>query len=164
MATFVTVNWSGKYVIKPKTPISKDAAGNTVFREEIAFRPVRLGKDSESGNVVGIVVTDKLPRSTEKACEAWWGKDWKKILDEELQNGPANLRKLEEGETIQIDGIDMEPLDPSDTRRLPKQRRATVLQGPLTASTVLGDVQEKSVKITTKKAPVAPPEAEKDDS
>ena len=160
MATFVTVNWSGKYVIKPKTPASRDAAGNVVYKPEIAFRPIRLGKDADSGNVIGIVVTDKLPRTTEQACEAWWGKNWPKVLDEELQNGAVNLRKLEEGETIQIDGIEMEPLDPSDTRRLPKQRRATVIQGPLTASTVLGDNKEKSVRVTTKKAPVAPPEAD----
>ena len=168
MGIFVTVNYSGSYDIKPRTAVGKDPAGGTIWRDGITIYPARLGVSVESGEVIGLVDTSKLPQPTENACKEWFGKkDWQKILDDEIENGPHNLRLLKPGETIEVDNIDIQALEGQELPPSLARRKTTTIQGPMTAGALTGaggkEVREKSVAIKTKVPVEEKAETEKDE-
>lgn len=147
MGKFITMNYSGLYVIEPKRPTGKDDAGNQTYSPEIAIRPVKMGVDA-AGKVIGLFDTDlMLSEDQKEAAEKLYGKDWKEKLDNKIQNGPCNMRLLKPGEEIEVNGIPIEALNPSDAKRLPKtkSRRATVIQGPITAAAIGGGLAAAKV-------------------
>jgi len=147
MGKFITMNFSGRYVIEGRKAVGKDAAGHDIYSEEIAICPTRLGVSDEGRKVIGFFDTETMLTDDQKEnCEKKWGKDWLLTLDDKIQRGATNMRLLLPGETIAINGVDIQAANAGDAKRLPKSRRATIIQGPVTAAVMQG--QAPSVRIT----------------
>lgn len=133
MGKFVTMNFSGRFIIEPRRQTGKDVADQPIFSPEIAIVPTRMGVD-EAGKVLGFFDTaTMLSPETQEYLKTKYGDKWLETFDEKVHKGPYNLRLLREGEKIEVNGIPIEPLNPADAKRMPKSRRATVIQGPITA-------------------------------
>ena len=150
-------------MIRPKRAISKGPAGELIYRNEIALRPARLGTDADvprggHGKVIGIVNSkiEGLNHLTREAISEEFSLGAKKakmslqeFFDHVIQTEPHNLRLLLPGEKVTVKGIDIEALNEGDEHKLPRSRRATVLQGPITAGSVVASGEnEQTVTIT----------------
>ena len=95
MPTFVSINRSGKYVIRPK----------------IELRPRCAGITTDGAPLFVVDVPEDLSAPTCNACEELWGKDWKKELVKVVSEEPHSLRLLDNKEKIEVTTVAMASVD-----------------------------------------------------